>query len=169
MTDMQYQGVSACPAEVSDVEMGASDDEFAGVSACPAEVRVPRKALLQKTNPRDAFDAGHIDAYVYDAHDEFNLELELEAIMDNEELCRRLAIENANVHGGFMLQIGDLHWCSRCGASATLGHTSRYLRELCKGKPPNKSMRQRRNRLIRKKHPTTCAPLHGDHKRIRYI
>ena len=152
------------------------------MAACPADTTTPRRALNCKTCPRDAFEAGHLDAFPTIIDDEaaqagdgdnFNLEHELELIMEDEEVGNininaHPPDEVANTHGGLMLQIGELIWCQRCGASATLGNTSIYLRRPCDGKPANLSMERRKGRLIRKKHPTTCASLNGSHKRVRF-
>ena len=72
-------------------------------------------------------------------------------------------------HGGLLLQTAYIVWCVKCGGSAQLGATSKHLREVCKGKPQTASMRQRRNRLVRGKHPTTCAPLNAVAKRVTVL
>ena len=181
----ELPGVTECPDVHTSI---AEEAEYHGVSACPAgptNRTVPRRALRVKTSQADAFAAGHLDAILRitpEAHsgeehsgDEFNLELELEAILDEEfangtpdgmqldptELPGR-------AHGGLMLQIGDIAWCSICGASASDGNTSIYLRRPCDGKPANESMEWRKGRLVRRVHPTTCAKLTGSHKRLRF-
>ena len=160
-------------------------NDYTGVSACPAapttENPTPtpitrRAALRTKTTPQDAFAMGHLDAHpVYDDDSsdmETNLEQDLEDILDeeaNEELDVEAPLNNpGNVHGGLLLQIDDIVWCSICGASASSGNTSLYLRKACEGKPANNSMVRRKGRLVRRKHPTTCARLHGSHKRVRF-
>ena len=72
-------------------------------------------------------------------------------------------------HGGLLLQTSNIVWCVRCGGSAQLGATSKHLRKRCNGKPENASMRQRRNRLVRGCHPTTCAPLHAAARRVTVL
>ena len=72
-------------------------------------------------------------------------------------------------HGGLFLQTDNILWCAKCGASAKIGWFSIYLRKACPGKPANDSMKQRRKRLIRGVHPTTCVPLASAAKRVRII
>ena len=164
-------------------ELDNEDDSYEGVSACPAELPTPlapRTALRSKTAPSVAFAAGHLDAHNWinlekeledimdlDNQDEINLERELEEIL-NADVTLTPPVPD-DIHGGLMLMIDGIHWCCICGAAAKEGSTSLYLRKTCEGRPPNASMRQRRSRLIRRKHPTTCAPLHGTHKRARYL
>ena len=172
--------------------MGEDDEEmFVGVSACPAgsTPRIKRCALLSKTTPKDAFDLGYVDAFENQgqvgAHnhshaaaaasddsegEEFNLERELENVMDGDGTPENLNfLPASNPHGGYLLQINDIIWCFHCGASASIGNTSLYLRRRCEGKPVNESMRRRRGRLIKRQHPTTAVHLPGSHKRVRIV
>ena len=194
-----YDGMSACPArdsnddtvpDVSDdvtcTPMDTSNSGDGYTSACadrPPPLKVRRTALLTKTTPGEAYNRGHLDASPAtvqstdtatansDDEDELNLELELEKILDAEGTPDFPDLPNAPVdtHGGYLLQINDIVWCFHCGASASLGNTSLYLRKPCKGKPPNLSMSRRRRRLIKRQHPTTCEHLNGTHKRVRII
>ena len=169
-------------------DLAADANDYTGVSACPAAppACTGRTALKSKTSPGEAYDRGHTDAWPtqlpsaaaadedHGNGEEFNLELELEKILDEERTQDNPKIDPpvnvpANIHGGYLLQIDDIIWCMHCGAAASLGNTSIYLRKPCDGKPANDSMRQRRKRLIRHQHPTTCAKLLGTHKRVRII
>ena len=72
----------------------------------------------------------------------------------------------ATAHGGYMLRTGPFIWCVRCGAAAQEGNVSKYLRETCKGKPPNASMVQRRSRLVRGCNPNNSKPLYARAARV---
>ena len=181
-----------------DIDCSNGTDEYNGVSACPAAPpndgtdpapsKVRRTALHSKTTPGDAFARGHLDALPVhlacsasaaaatdgeSEDEELDLEHELEMILDGDGTPATIDNTNpenvpTNVHGGYLLQIDNIIWCSRCGAAASLGNTSKYLRKPCEGRPKNASMGQRRKRLMRHQHPTTCAKLQGTHKRVRF-
>jgi len=81
---------------------------------------------------------------------------DLENIMEEDEEFIENDSDVITRHGGYMLQTDNVVWCSRCGASATIGKISIYLRKPCEGRPPTDNMIVRRKRLMKGKHPTTC-------------
>ena len=154
------EGQSACPAAQPDEadgaasEKGESDVDMESITledmleeVMDDAAYAGRQRLTKKTSPQAAYDAGHLDAHCV--------------------IPPPVRDTSIFAHGGMTVQTDDNIWCTRCGASATYGSSSIYLRKLCKGKPPNDSMRQRRRRLLRHKHPTTSKDLQGRPKRIR--
>ena len=81
---------------------------------------------------------------------------DLENIMEEDEEFIENDSDVITRHGGYMLQTDNVVWCSRCGASATIGKISIYLRKPCEGRPPTDNMIVRRKRLMKGKRPTTC-------------
>ena len=149
-----------------------------------AECKYPRleeglvtaRRLIAKTSPSAARLQGHLDAedwpaaedgYESEASGSQHIEDWLEEVM-GDTIPPAAPIGNAG-HGGLLLQTGDIIWCVRCGASAKIGFTSKYLRDVCGTKPKNASMRQRRNRLVRCCHPTTSKPLNATARRVAIV
>ena len=154
------------PAVFSDVEFDWADDV--------AENRPPTKKLrlMGKTSPADAALLG----YENDPTTMVEAAMDEDTSSDESMMDDDLPAETTNlpqsvldVHGGLFLRTDDILWCAKCGASAKIGWFSAYLRKACPGKPINSSMKQRRKRLIRGKHPTTCKPLESAPKRVRIV
>ena len=117
-----------------------------------------------------AFEAGEtIEEMLTDIMDENEADELLPLDEDNGVRQPAEQVVDLAGHGGLLLQTSNIVWCVRCGGSAQLGSTSKHLRKRCDGKPPTASMRQRRNRLVRGVHPTTCAPLHAVAKRVTVL
>ena len=141
----------------------------------PTPPPVTRRRLTCKTSPGDAAGLGYgppeptvhqDDRLLEDSSSDSDESMKDEDI-PTESTDVPLAV--VDVHGGLFLQTDNILWCAKCGASAKLGWSSAYLRKACPGKPINESMKQRRKRLIRGKHPTTCKPLASSAKRVRII
>ena len=136
----------------NDVRSAAAPEEL-HVNAVPTvtPVNIGRAERLNaKTSPALAEAMGHSDAYN---------ELEVPSA---PEPTKGIPF----THGGYLLRTGKILWCVKCGASATIGKVSRYLRKPCNGKVLNKSMKQRRSRLVRGLNPNNCAPLVGKATRV---
>ena len=146
------------------------DFEWAAPAPATDASRVVRRRVVGKTSAADAIHLG-FEAPAAPSDDDAD-SMDDEAAMMEDGLpaeTREVPMAVMDIHGGFFLQTDDILWCSRCGASAKLGWFSAYLRKACEGKPANASMRQRRKRLIRGVHPTTCKPLVSPPKRVRII
>ena len=148
---------------------------------------VKRYRICTKTNRNDATALGYDDIqmvsteFVAEELEELNDEPDSSSVELNDDTLEDMLTEILNDagvqqdgvptiglrgHGGLLLQTANIVWCVKCGGSAQLGATSKHLRKLCSGKPETASMRQRRNRLTRGKHPTTCVPLNAVAKRV---
>ena len=151
-----------------------SDVEFDWDDGTPDPTPTPIKfRLTGKTSPTDAallgYEPSHsnmVDAQLNEDSSSDESMMEDDVPTEVTDLRPPKAID---IHGGLFLQTDDILWCAKCGASAKLGWTSAYLRIACPGKPVNDSMKQRRKRLIRGKHPTTCKPLASAPKRVRIV
>ena len=166
----------------TEIQFVETDGNYAGLDPPGKRFR-----LTGKTSREDAATMGFDDMDYAEmnfdwsntateaADDDIDLEQALEEVMDDE-----LAQEEPQPpppqqpdplagHGGLLLQTANIVWCVRCGASAQLGATSKYLRAKCKDKPENESMEARKGRLVRGVHPTTCAKLNSSAKRVRIL
>ena len=160
------------PANLSDVDFDWGDGAFEAVAP-----DTKRRRLIGKTSPV------HAAALGYDLLDLASYSMELapdadDASSDSDRSLRddEIPTETSDVpskvldnHGGLFLRTDNILWCAKCGASAKIGWFSIYLRKPCPGKPVNDSMKQRRKRLIRGVHPTTCKLLVSHAKRVRIV
>ena len=149
----------------------------------PVTITAPaqkRMRLVAKTNQDEAACLGYEPLPICDFQPQGSDDGEFSSCNEDEFLDAmdadlggstptRTYPSSLDIHGGLFLQTDNVLWCMKCGASAKLGATSIYLRELCPGLPRNDSMRQRRKRLIRGVHPTTCKPFVSAPKRVRII
>ena len=180
MSDDEAIQFEAVPMEFSDFVMSNYsgidfnwDDHAAAAAPTPTPVVLRR--LTCKTSSIVATSMGYGPPEAVDAameHSMHSSDSDSDVSMAEEDLpteATEVPAAAMDVHGGLFLQTDDILWCARCGASAKLGWSSAYLRIACPGKPVNDSMKQRRKRLIRGKHPTTCKPLVSAPKRVRII
>ena len=166
MSDNDASKFDAAPVEFSDFVMSdytGIDFDWEEPTAAPPK----RRRLTCKTSAIVAVGLGYSSPEASDSDDADSDVSLAEEDIPTEAI--EVPVAAMDVHGGLFLQTDSILWCAKCGASAKLGWSSAYLRIACPGKPVNDSMKQRRKRLIRGKHPTTCKPLLSAPKRVRII